>query len=206
MKSLSILFFMLSLCFSFPAGAGTLSLKVHNASEIQVAQVTSVLERRFDSIKQGLLSFVKAKSRGNTIQLEFTNWSPSRAQIDYLISSTGLFNLIVPGEEKQPLISEVDIKNARTIPHSKQSEIAILLTQAAGQKLYARTSTLTGKVIALSWNGKLLGKLQISEPLGRAFAIPVPANEDPILISAVLRGGRLPTGVQISRLVESQSD
>lgn len=205
MKQLSALLISLTFLLSFAAGAETLSLQLNNASATQVAQITSTLERRFDNIKPGILSFVDANANEQTIHLQFTNWFPSNAQIDYLISNNGLFSLTIDGEV-QPLITDIDIENAQTVNRGGQTEIALLLTEAAGQQLYARTSRLIGKITTLSWNGRVLGKLRITEPFGKAFAFPAPTGEDPHLISAVLHAGRLPENIQISRLPDTAAN
>jgi hypothetical protein len=179
--------------------ADAITVRVEGAMPTVMPVVAKILERRFASLESSLFDSTSANVSGDRVTLRFAGWSPSDAQIDYLTSTAGTFRVSFQGERETPLITEDDIADSRLIVGQGQPGLAIRLTDAGAARVALRTRDAVGKEVFVEWQGRPLARLRISGPLARDIALSVGLQDDVRLISAVLRGGRLPPGVRLAR-------
>ncbi|MBC3832053.1 hypothetical protein H8K33_11075 [Undibacterium amnicola] len=191
----------LALTFSaVPAVAATssISLQVSGQEASQIAGVAQVIEKRFDSLKPSMFDSVSAQVQGSRIKIRFSGWTPTSGQVEYLVRTVGRFKVTLQGERDNPLIVESDVADSRPFNGRGRPELAIRLSDAAASRVTARTQNALGKDVVVEWDGRVMVRLRISGPLTRDIALSATSDADALLMSAVLRGGRLPEGAVLT--------
>ena len=180
------------------AATGSISLQVSGQGTSQISDVAQVIEKRFDSLKPGMFDSVSAKVQGSRIDVRFSGWVPTSGQVEYLVRTVGRFKVTLQGERDAPLIVESDVADSRPFNGRGRPELAIRLSDAAASKVAARTQNALGKDVVVEWDGRVMARLRISGPPARDIALSATSDADALLMSAVLRGGRLPEGVVLA--------
>lgn len=194
---------LLALALAFnavPAVAATssISLQVSGQGVSQIAGVAQVVEKRFDSLKPGMFDSVSTQVQGSRINVRFSGWAPTSGQVQYLVRTVGRFKVTLQGERDSPLIVESDVADSRPLNAGGRPELAIRLSDAAAAKVAARTQNALGKDVVVEWDGRVMARLRIAGPLPRDIALSATSDADALLMSAVLRGGRLPEGIVLT--------
>lgn len=172
---------------------------VSGSAQSSPVEVARILERRFDEIRPGFLTTISAHAEGQRITLRFTGWFPSIRQIDYLTRVIGRLQVLFPEQPNAPWITESDITDAQPIFRGPQAELAIRLTDAAAVRVAEESKRRIGQTVVMIWDGKPLIRLRIHEALPRSIALSVHSLDEARLMSAVLRGGRLPDDVVLTQ-------
>jgi hypothetical protein len=180
------------------AATTSITLLMENISQAEFAGVARVLARRFESLEPGFFDSTEAQVVANTVVIRFKGWTPNSRHVEYLIRTPGRFRFVLEGEQR-PVFTDSDIADARPQPINDQArtELAIRLTDSAGDRVAALTQGATGKLAVVEWEGRVLYRIRISGPLARDIALSVPAAQDALLMSAALRGGRLPGALHL---------
>jgi len=176
------------------AQKSSVSFQVSGQPSVSPA-VARILEKRFDSLRPGIFDTVGAQANADRVTVSFSGWSPSPEQTAYLIRTIGRFKVTLKGQRDDPLVTESDVADSRPSIRGDRPELAIRLTDAAAAKVALRTQSAVGEEVIIEWEGRILSRLRISGPLARDIALTAGSAEDAMLMSAVLRGGRLPDGV-----------
>jgi hypothetical protein len=192
--------FAVTLLFSSLAYAqkSSVSLQFSGQQSASAPAIARVLEKRFESLKPGVFDSVGIQANADRITVSFSGWSPSREQTAYLIRTVGRFKVTLKGQRDDPLVTESDVADSRPSIRLDRPEFAIRLTDAAAAKVALRTRSAVGEEATVEWEGRVLSRPRISGPLGRDIALTADSAESALLISAVLRGGRLPDGVVLT--------
>jgi hypothetical protein len=180
---------------SAAAATSSVSLQVSGQDAAQTLGVAQIVEKRFDSLKPGMFDSVSTQVQGNRITVRFSGWTPTSGQVEYLVKTVGRFKVTLQGERDAPLIVESDVADSRPFNGRGRPELAIRLNDAAVSKVAARTQNALGKDVVVEWDGRVMTRLRVSGPLPRDIALSATSDSDALLMSAVLRGGRLPEGV-----------
>jgi hypothetical protein len=177
--------------------SGSIAVRIAGKT-VPVQAVVAILERRFESVKPGAFNGLSTQVSGSRIVLTFSGWAPSKAQSDYLLSTTGNLKIFFQGEQDNPLINESDIADARPLSGGAKNELAIRLTEAAAKRVAARTRDSTSKEVVVEWEQRVIARLRTAGPLSRDIALAIPADVNTLLMSAALRGGRIPDGITLT--------
>ncbi len=159
--------------------------------------IAKILEKRFDSLKPGMFDSVNTQTNADLITLRFSGWSPSPTQIDSLTRTAGSFRVTLQGEKGNLVITEADVEDSRSIGSRGSPELAIRLTESSAAKVAAHTQKAVGRDAIIEWEGRVFARLRIAGPLPRDIALSATSAETALLMSAVLRGGRLPNGLRL---------
>jgi len=178
--------------------SSSVSVQIGGTSPAPIQVIASILERRFDSVKPGFFNSVSTRTDGSHVTVQFSGWTPSNAQTDYLLKTTGRFKASFRGQRDTPLIVESDVADSRPLTGREKTELAIRLTNAAAVRVESQTRSGTGKEIIVEWEGHVITRLRLAGPLSRDIALTLPAEYDVLLISAALRGGRIPEGTTLT--------
>jgi preprotein translocase subunit SecD len=180
------------------AQQSSVSVKVNGVPSASAPAVARILEKRFDSLRPGIFDTVRTQTNADRVTVLFSGWSPSPEQTAYVIRTIGRFKVTLKDQRDDPLITEFDVADSRPSIRADRPELAIRLTDAAVAKVARRTRSAVGEEVTVEWEGRLLSRLRISGPLARDIALTAGSVEDVAVISAVLRGGRLPDGVVLT--------
>lgn len=180
------------------AQKSSISFQVSGQQSVPASAVARILEKRFESLKPGLFDSVGAQVHADRVTVFFSGWSPSPEQAAYLVQTVGRFRVNLKGQRDDPLVTEADVADSRPSIRGDRPELAIRLTDSAAARVAARTKGAVGEEVTVEWEGKILSRLRISGPLGRDIALAAGSLKDASLMSAVLRGGRLPDGVALT--------
>lgn len=186
------------------AATSSVSLQIAGLSTSQPSRVAQIIEKRFDSLKPELLDSVSTQLHGSRIDVRFSGWSPSPDQIAYLTHTVGRFRLTLESDTESPLIVESDVADSRPLKGRDRPALAVRLTDAAAARVAAVTRAMVGKDIIVEWERRVIARLRIAGALGRDIALDANTDADALLMSAVLRGGRLPDGVAVIVLWSGQ--
>jgi hypothetical protein len=180
------------------AQQASLWVEVGGARPAPTKVLSEIVERRFDSLKPGLFSSVSAKAEGARIAVRFSGWTPSSDQIDYLLRTSGRMKVSFHGERDSPLFVETDVADSRPITTRERPELAVRLTESAAKRVESKTRSANSRELIVEWEGRVAVRLRVSGPLSRDIALTLPPEYDTLLVSAALRGGRIPDGTLLT--------
>jgi hypothetical protein len=195
-----IVFLIATACTSnASAGKSSLTWRVSGSNHADVITAAKIIERRFNELKPGFFDSVKSQLSDNAVTLTFSGWRPTPKQAEFLANTGGKFRVLLDSTKSDPLVTEVDVIDARPSIRNVP-ELAIRLNDVAAERMAERTQSATGKIAIIEWDGKVLARLRISGPLSRDIALGVASLDDAKLMSGVLRAGRLPPGASFMLL------
>jgi hypothetical protein len=193
---LSALVLLGAMTFFSPAEATAVSFRVENAPAATLPEIAKTLEKRFETLKPGLFSSVSTEVHGGVIEVDFSGWTPTPKQLEYLTQTVGKLRFTFQGDAG-PLITEEDIVDAVPGYNGDKPELHIKISDSAAARVLAATRDATGRIVAMEWDGTVIQRLRVSGPLPRAIALTASSSDEARLMSAVLRGGRLPERVEL---------
>ncbi len=173
-------------------------IEVNGKLSEDFSEVSRIVERRFDSLKPGFFDSVNAQVHDERIHLNFSGWYPSEVQVNYMLTTLGRFKVSTESDPAITLIVADDIKDARPLIDRDNPAIALQLHESSAQRLSALTQLMESMMIAVEWEGDQIMRLQITKPLSTSIALSARSEEEALLMSAILRGGPLPDGTELS--------
>lgn len=172
--------------------------EVHGTSPADTAKVASIIEARFKGIKPHFYNSVSSTLTNNIVTVRFSGWQPTSKQTDFLLHTVGKLRITLElrFRERELLLTENDIEDAGFLRNPPQ--LALRLNDAASKRITARAQNMTGQTIDVIWDGRLVNRLRIAEPLKKDISLTALSEDDAQLMSVVLRTGILPNGATLT--------
>jgi hypothetical protein len=169
----------------------TVQATLNGESPESLANTVKVLEKRLRESQRLIVSSLVTEFDGRIATFTFTNGSPRRGTIEYMLRTVGILRMVV-AETGVIGFTEKDLVDASSSYSDGQHSVTIRLTEKSKIRLEKITSNAIGKTATLYWdNVPFLGAV-IREPFGD-LTFSVSSQDEAINMSRVLRSGPLTT-------------
>lgn len=173
-----------------------LTLAVDSRDTAVVESARQILLSRFNEFRPSFLSSITSKIDGSGITFTFYGGAPSDDTIKYLYRTRGKVRAVL-SDSTTILFTDRDIEEARLIYSDSRFDIALRLSQEAGERVLRLTTKNIGKSARITLDNAVLLDARIQDALRDSFQLTAPHQDDEQnrALVVVLRSGALPAQV-----------
>jgi hypothetical protein len=161
-------------------------------SQAQMANAAQILRNRFSEFVASATQAVEATVRGSMVTVVSTGAQLSEGECRKLALTQGVWTVALQGEPAVPWVADSDIESAHAVRTSNGVFIGVRVSASAAGRLTQNTGRNIGRTLVVTWDGATIMSAAIRGVFGQEFNFNAPPGRDALLMSVILRYGRLP--------------